>query len=90
MSGDRPDDSPPGTYHCSISDDTSSAVAIVEAVAAVKGCDPTDIEQLGDTVDLEAIAQLLRSSPSKLRIDFTVAGHEVTVHPDESLTVVPA
>lgn len=90
MSGDRLDDLPPGTYHGSIPDDTSSAVAIVEAVAAVKGCDPTDIEPLGDTVDLEAIAQLLRSSPSTLRIDFTVAGHEVSVHPDESLTVVPA
>ena len=90
MSGDRPDNSASGTYYGSIPDDTSSTVAIAEAVAAVKGCDPTDIEPLGDTVDLEAIAQLLRSSSSKLRIDFTVAGHEVTVHPDESLTVVPA
>lgn len=90
MSGDRPTDSPEGTYHSTIPDETPSTVAIVEAVAAVKDCEPTEINPLCDTVDPEAIAQLPRSSTGSLRIDFTVTGVEVTVYSDESLTVVPA
>jgi hypothetical protein len=90
MSGEAPNGTGTTAYRGSIPEDTAVPVGIVEAVASLKGCDPMDLEPLGDSVDLESVADLLRSSPSAFRVEFTVAGAAVTVYSDRSLAVVPA
>jgi hypothetical protein len=90
MSGEAPNGRRRDEYHTSIPAEQSVSVAVVEALAAVNGCDPTEMDPIGETVDLESVAELLRSSSSSFRLDFTVGGFEVTVYSDRSMTVVPA
>lgn len=65
-------------------------VDIVDAVAAAKDVDPMAEElQLGDQVDLDAIATLCASHHSgpALTVEFTVDNHTVTVQGDGQVTV---
>ena len=60
----------------------SPGLAIVEAIAAVEGIDPLDIEPLGTTVDLEALDSLLRSGTGQSgpMVTLRIRGYEILLH----------
>ncbi|WP_436926967.1 HalOD1 output domain-containing protein [Halosimplex amylolyticum] len=55
--------------------------AIVEAVAAVTGTEPTLLPPLGDTVDGDAVNAILSDAGSSVGLSFAYAGVEVCVEP---------
>lgn len=61
-------------------EETAPSVAVIEAVAATTGLEPTEMPPLQRTVDVEALDDLLRSRPdSSVRLSFEYAGMRVTV-----------
>jgi len=70
--------------------DGSLTAAIVEAVAALNGGHPTDMEPLGTAIDPGALEQLVFSlgrSSREGRVGFTFDGCRVTVTSDGAVTV---
>ena len=60
------------------------AVAVIEAVAAAAGRDPTELPPLYETVDPDALDSLFahrrqRSAPDECRFAFAYAGYDVVV-----------
>lgn len=67
--------------------DGRPSVAVLEAVAAEEGCEPTDLDApLYEHVDPEALDALV-SSPIKGRITFTYHGYRLTVDDDGAVSV---
>lgn len=67
---------------------------IVMTVAETRGVDPLDLPPLYDAIDPDALERLFTSSvspptPSSIQVHFTYEGHEVTVHNDGDVTVIP-
>ena len=61
-----------------------ASLAVIEAMAAIRGCDPADLEPLYRAVDPEALdricaAQGLGRHSGDTRIEFTYLEHEVVV-----------
>ncbi|MFB6171621.1 MAG: HalOD1 output domain-containing protein [Haloarculaceae archaeon] len=57
------------------------------AVAAVEDVDPTDLPPLGETLDPSALDDLVRSLPAGGSVQFTYAGHLVTVRSGGGIVV---
>lgn len=74
------------TYRATYDGSTESAsTAVVSTVAAVAEVGPLEIEPLYATVDPDALDALMDpvvSGPSRgdIRVTFSLAGHDVTVH----------
>jgi hypothetical protein len=67
---------------------TTPTDAVVQAVAAVRGVDPTELtEPLYDVVDPEALDALLASSNGEMTVSFRYGGHVVRVTDDLSVFV---
>lgn len=63
-------------------------VAVLNAIAAVEGVEPRDLEfTLHDHVDTDAIEQLARDTGGRWELDFDVPGHQVTVRSDRTVIV---
>lgn len=57
--------------------------AVVEAIAEVEGCDPTDLEQLHGAIDTDALDALFDDGRIREgRLSFVYSGYEVTVTSD--------
>lgn len=72
--------------------DESVGVAVIEAVAAVEGVRPIDVDlQLYDYLDLEALDALFDHSRRKgegtWTMEFSVDGYEVTVRDDGVVSI---
>lgn len=68
------------TQRYSVDPDEPLDVAIVYALAAAKGAEPTEIEQpLHDVVDADALRQLFSSADETLSVTFALDGRSVTV-----------
>lgn len=70
------------------------STAVVDAVAAATGRDPLELPPLYDAIDLEVLDRLFRVDDTGCRrfsgrIEFTVAGCDVTVHADGRVVAVP-
>lgn len=66
------------------------SVAVIEAVAAVTGRDPTTMPPLHRTVDVDAFdAMLTERTDSSIRLSFDYAGVTVTVDRDGVIEVTP-
>lgn len=64
--------------------------SIVEAVAWVKGIDPTELEPLYNVVDTAALEEMYRSPPEKrATVTFPYGGCTVRITPDPTITVQP-
>ncbi|WP_435177419.1 HalOD1 output domain-containing protein [Halorussus sp. AFM4] len=65
--------------------------AVVEALAAVEGVEPENLDvRLYDSVDGDALDRLYEVTAERgerLRVAFTIADYEVTVHDDGRLAV---
>lgn len=57
--------------------DESMSAAVVDAIAAADGVEPTDLEPLYEAVDPEALDDLFRTSPGSVTFEFN--GYRVTV-----------
>ena len=65
----------------------SPSMRIIEAVAAARGADSTEIEPLYGLYDLEAIDELVQNSRGDVRLQLSVDGHRVEVGPDGSVDI---
>ena len=64
--------------------------AVLEVVAAVEGCDPTELDvPLYECIDPDALDAVV-DSPLSRRIRFTYHGYELAVDGDGTVTVVGA
>ncbi|GAB3674914.1 HalOD1 output domain-containing protein [Halopiger thermotolerans] len=84
-------DDAPATFHATFDGRADSlVVAIVEAVATVTGDDPIDMPPLFDTVNPEALSELVAPSPPRdqyVEVTFEYQGCRVTVSSDGDMTV---
>lgn len=78
-------------YARSLADNESPAEAAIQAVAAVKGVDPTELEHLYDTVDPDALDALVTGSmdgsADELRVSFRVDEVRVEIFNDRRIVV---
>jgi hypothetical protein len=84
MSKDRPVEQP--AFERTWSDAESPAIAVVEAVSAVTGQDPTEMSPLHDAVDADALNELIRTGDG-VCVTFSYGGTTVTVESDGSVVV---
>lgn len=71
-------------------EDTGSplSVRVVRSIADARGEEPTDLGfRLGDVIDTDALDAMAEHDGDDWRLVFEVEGHEVTVAPDEPVTV---
>lgn len=71
--------------------DTDPSMAVIEAVAGVRGEDPVDLpETLSSAVDPDALDRLFSDTSDGIRtgrVSFTYCGCDVTVHADGRVEV---
>lgn len=73
-------------------DDTELSIAAIEAVAAVSGRDPTEIEPLHESLDPDALDALFQSGRETTvdgTVSFSFADHRIVAHGDGELVVYP-
>lgn len=79
-----------GTVRSRFDDGTDAVVAIVEAVAAVTNRAPTAMPPLYETVDPEALADLVTSARDRpVEVSFAYEGCQVSVSSDRRVVVEP-
>lgn len=66
--------------------DTPS-LAVVEAIAAIEGVDPTEVDPLGRTIDMDALDAIVQPpvDDADVQVSFLVHGYQVTVSSDGRL-----
>lgn len=63
---------------------------VIEALAAANGTDPCDLPRLYEVIDLDALDRLVRGDDRQrtgVRVEFVVAGCDVTVEADGRVVV---
>lgn len=69
---------------------TNPSNVVLEVVAAVEGCDPTELDvPLYECIDPDALDALV-ASPLSRRVRFTYHGYELVVDGDGTVTIVGA
>lgn len=66
---------------------TRPSTAVVETAARALDRDPTDIEQLYDSIDTDGLDTILESTTGTTSVAFTYAELNVTVHGSGTVTV---
>ncbi len=66
---------------------TPPSVAAVRLLGVASNDDPTAIEPLGETVDLDTLDRLVRSMDAESKLAFTHHCHSVTLYGDGTATV---
>jgi hypothetical protein len=79
-------------FHATYTDGESPSVAVISAVAAVKGVAPAELKCLYDHVDPEALDTLIDEpvvigGEGTIGIEFQYSGYYVTVRNDGNLTL---
>lgn len=70
--------------------DTTPSTAVVEAVAATTGREPETLPPLYETVDADAVDDLVSNDGAgTLRLSFEYVGTAVTIYPDGVIEVSP-
>lgn len=70
--------------------ETTPSRAVIDALATVLECDPTDVGPLYDALDPDALDELLsRDADTGIVVAFTVEGFRVRVGGDGELVVRP-
>lgn len=79
-----------GTFHSRFDDGSAAVVAVVEAVAAVTNRAPTAMSPLYETVDPEALADLVTTARDHpIEVSFSYEGCQVSVSSDRRVVVEP-
>lgn len=69
---------------------TPPGIAVVAAVAEMRGVDPTDLDPLQHVIDTDALTELMRPRPRQegfTRISFDYEGATVTIATTDLITV---
>lgn len=67
---------------------TPLSVRVVRSIADARGVEPAKLEfRLGDAIDTDALDAMDEHEGDDWRLAFEVEGHEVTVAPNEPVTV---
>lgn len=81
-----------GQYTVDVSFAATDSVVdtIALSVAAIRGCDPTELPPLGSVVDADALESLFTSSNdgTDVNVGFEYAGFDVSVSSDGEITFV--
>lgn len=80
-------------FHAEYSDDESPSGAVISAVSAVEGVEPTELGCLYDRIDPDALDTLLNGpevsgNSGFLGVEFQYSGYRVTVRNNGSITVI--
>jgi len=67
----------------------SASVAVMEALATVRHCEPTRLEPLYRSVDPDALDRLVASGSDQLRVTIRIDGFDVVVTGDRRLEITP-
>ncbi|SIR94045.1 HalOD1 output domain-containing protein [Natronorubrum thiooxidans] len=80
-----------GTFHARFDADSKTiVVTIVEAVGTVTNCDPLTMPPLFETIDPEALADLMISTrDTSIEVTFSYEGCRVTVSSHGTIVVEP-
>jgi hypothetical protein len=73
-------------------DATAASMAVIAAVSNVLDTDPLELDPLHDTIDTDALDDLVRcrGPPNEpVDVSFTVEGHKITVFSDGEVTLSP-
>ncbi|MGQ3412939.1 HalOD1 output domain-containing protein [Natrinema sp. LN54] len=80
-----------GTYRAQYDRDaTSAGMAVIAAVSNVLGVNPVELDPLHDTVDTDALDELVRRRDTphgSVDVSFTIEGYEITVFSNEVVTL---
>lgn len=79
-----------GTYRASFDPETTSAsIAVIGALSEVLGTGPTDIEPLYETIDTDALDEIVhpRAAIADVEVSFILEGHNVTVTIDGTIEI---
>lgn len=83
-----------GTYRAQYDQNaTAASMAVIAAVSNVLDTDPLELDPLHDTIDTDALDDLVhcRGPPDEpVDVSFTVEGHEITVFSDGEVTLSPS
>lgn len=66
-------------YRGEIDPQQSAAVAVVEAVSAADDVSSFDLEPIAETLDPDALDQLLQGADSDIRVEFSYVGYQVVL-----------
>jgi hypothetical protein len=67
----------------------SASVAVMEALAAIRHCEPTELEPLYSSVDPDALDRLVESASDGLHVRMHIDGFQVVVTGDHRLEITP-
>lgn len=66
--------------------ETSSSIAIVEAVAKKEGKSPMDLTPLAESIDTDALNSVLQGK-SSVSVDFSYEGYNITIDTDGRISL---
>ena len=67
----------------------SASLAVMEALATIRHCEPTELEPLYHSVDPDALDRLVESGTDQLRVTMHIDGFEVVIIGDRRLEITP-
>jgi len=70
-------------------DTGSASLAVTEALATIRHCEPTDLEPLYRSVDPDALDRLVATGTDQLRVTMDMDGFEVVVTGHGRLEITP-
>lgn len=79
------------TYHTEFTGDEPVTMAVIRAVSAVTGVEPTVLAPLGESVETDALEALFATPDGKMEAQsfhFRYAGCDVTVRGDGSIALM--
>ncbi|GGN88140.1 MULTISPECIES: HalOD1 output domain-containing protein [Haloarcula] len=69
--------------------ETSTSIAIVDALTDIRHCSTADLEPLYDTLDTDALDALVESAESSVQVRFSLDGFGVLVSSTGRIEVTP-
>ncbi|MDS0281762.1 HalOD1 output domain-containing protein [Haloarcula onubensis] len=70
-------------------DAESASIAVMEALATIRHCEPTELEPLYRSVDPDALDRLVASGSDRLRVTMRIDDFEVVVTGDRRVEITP-
>lgn len=89
VTGDGPTYNPNTDTYIGTFEEASASLAVTEALATVRHCEPTELEPLYRSVDPDALDRLVASGTEQLRVAMHIDGFEVVVTGDRRVEITP-
>ena len=89
VTGEGPTYDPNTDTYVGTFDIESASLAVTEALATIRHCEPTDLDPLYHSVDPDALDRLVTTGTDQLRVTMEIDGFEVVVTGDGRLEITP-